>query len=143
MGLADKRHLYAGRQLQPVRLRPPLRAASPLLQTLERPMRKSLSILFFLALFLAGYAAKTVISEVEFNLSIFYVDKCLDQLNKPSIEQKTACYGSAKEHLPYQIISALNFQPSFWKNTQERCVGTKGTKLYEYFECGWWNEFEL
>jgi hypothetical protein len=107
---------------------------------MKMPLR-SLLVVFFV--FLCGFFAKALVAEAERDLSIHYVDSCLSLYGAPTPEQKTMCYGSAKDHLPYLFVSALNFQPSFWKNTSGRCVGTKGTEAHKYFECRWWNEIAL
>lgn len=101
------------------------------------------SALIVLVVFFCGFFAKSLLVEAERNLAIQYVDECMKSHANPTQEQKTKCYGSSQDHLPYQIVSALNFQPALWKNTPGRCVGTKGGAPYTYFECRWWNEIAL
>ena len=83
-----------------------------------------------------------LIVEAERNIATHYLDACFKSHKAPTPEQEVVCYSSAKGHLIYQFIATLNFQPAFWKNTSGRCVDTKGTDLYKYFECRWWNEIE-
>lgn len=101
------------------------------------------SLLVVVFVFLSGYLAKALVAEAERDISTHYVDSCFRSYKTPTPEQEAICYGSARNHLSYQIVSALNFQPNFWKNTPGRCIGTKGTEPYKYFECKWWNEIAL
>lgn len=107
---------------------------------MKKTVRLLLVVIF---VFLCGYSAKALVAEAERDLAIHYADSCFRPYKAPTPEQETLCYGSAKKHLSYKVVSALNFQPSFWKNTPGRCVGTKGTEPYKYFECRWWNEIAL
>ena len=107
---------------------------------MKKPLRSLLLVIF---VFLCGYFAKALVAEAERGIAIHYVDSCFRSYKTPTPEQETICYGSAKNYFPYQIISSLNFQPNFWKNLPGRCVGTKGTEPYKYFECKWWNEIAL
>jgi len=101
------------------------------------------SILTVIFIFLCGFLAKAFVAEAERDLAIHYIDECMISYPNPTPEQETKCYGSANEHLPYKIVAAVNFQPSLWKNTPGRCVGTKGGEPYKYFECKCWNEIAL
>ena len=107
-------------------------------------MKTRNAVLAAFVAFFGGYVAKTAVVEVERILSTHYVDACFSGLpGEPTDEQRTTCYGAARNHLPYRAASALDFQPALWKNTKGRCVGTKGTKAFEYFECKPWNELAL
>ena len=99
--------------------------------------------LVVIAAVVAGFGIKVGVVEAERLLGTHYVDACQDRLVERTMEANTKCYGIAKQHLPYRIVAALNFQPQFWKNTERRCLNTEGTRAAEYFECGWWNRFGI
>jgi hypothetical protein len=95
------------------------------------------------ALFGLGFAAKLALVELDLGLSTRYVNECLVQRLPATKAAELECYRAPHEHTAYRVISALNGQPAFWKNTPGRCVGTEGSKLDAYYECGWWNRFAI
>lgn len=99
-------------------------------------------ILFATALAL-GFATKVSVVEVALLTSTHYVNMCFDETKPTTAAAETHCYEAPRRHALYRTISFFNAQPSFWKNTLGRCVGTKGTKADAYFECAWWNRFAL
>ena len=99
--------------------------------------------LLLVAVFAFGFATKVGVVEVERLAGTRYIDQCFEERRPTTQEGETECYGAAKHHAPYQVLRVLNAQPSFWKNTTGRCVGTQGTKKDAYFECNWWNRFAI
>lgn len=93
--------------------------------------------------FSCGFLTKALVVEAEKKLTTYYMDTCLGARDNPTSDEESKCYGASKNKPLYRIVTTLNFQPSFWKNTNGRCVETKGRKPYEYFECKWWNEIAL
>ena len=99
--------------------------------------------LIWIAMFALGFATKVAVVEVDRWTAALYVTECFDQRKPTTREGETECYGAPPRHTTYRIISTINAQPSLWKNTVGRCVGTKGTKADAYFQCGWWNRFAI
>jgi hypothetical protein len=100
-------------------------------------MKKTAAIFLIV---LGGFVLKLSIVELERYVHVRLVDECLAQYDDPSQEQETACYGATSP--TYKIIAFLNFQPQFWMNTEDRCVNVN-EKHNSYFECRWWNKYEL
>ena len=90
-----------------------------------------------------GFVTKLGFVEAERMVSMHFVESCFDQTKPSTLQGESACYGAPREQTIYRILSALNAQPSFWKNTTGRCVGTQGTRADAYFECRWWNRLAI
>ncbi len=93
--------------------------------------------------FSLGFAAKVTLVEVTTLTAVYYVNRCFDETRPTTVVAETACYADPRKHASYRILSILNAQPSLWKNTRGRCIGTQGTKPDAYFECSWWNRFAI
>jgi hypothetical protein len=93
--------------------------------------------------FSLGFATKVTLVEVATLSSVYYVNKCFDETKPLTVAAESACYADPRKHASYRIVSILNAQPSLWKNTRGRCVGTQGTRPDAYFNCGWWNRFAI
>ena len=102
----------------------PNRAARrPLYWTLERMSKKIITYTIFA---IVGWFLKIGVIEIERFNSVSLVDACFDNLNnEPTFEEENYCYGAANRNNWYNVISAINFQPMFWKNTQGRCIRTE------------------
>ena len=97
-------------------------------------------IVLFVAL---GFIGKIAITEATKITNVYYVDKCFESHPNATQEQKTECYSAARKEPLYQVLSVLNFQPEFFKNTKGRCDEKTINESKDYFECGWWNKITI
>ena len=82
-----------------------------------------------------GFVIKLGLVEADRLVSMHFVETCFDRTKPTTLAGETACYAAPRKQISYLILSALNTQPNFFKNSTGRCVGSQGTRADAYFEC--------